>query len=111
MGERMKAAIHRWQERRRQRRIELQERRNTARTTLRDYKQATGHEGGARIPWLGLCHRAGGTEAALARERSQLADRHGPATSTPPESSAFTRASASAADGVVLLARRGDRMA
>ena len=35
MGERMKAAIHRWQERRRQRRIELLERRNTASTTLR----------------------------------------------------------------------------
>ena len=47
MGERMKAAIYRWQERRRQRRIELLERRNTARTTLRDYKQAAGHEGGA----------------------------------------------------------------
>jgi hypothetical protein len=46
MGERMKAAIHRWQERRRQRRIELLERRNIARP-LRDYKQATGHEGGA----------------------------------------------------------------
>jgi hypothetical protein len=47
MGERMKAAIHRWQERRRQRRVELLERRNIARTTLRDYKQNTGHEGGA----------------------------------------------------------------
>jgi hypothetical protein len=46
MGDRLKAAIHKWQERRRQRRIELQERRNTARTTLRDYKRATGHEGG-----------------------------------------------------------------
>jgi hypothetical protein len=44
MGERMKAAIHRWQERRRQRRVEFLERRNIARTTLRDYKQNTGHE-------------------------------------------------------------------
>ena len=44
---RLKAAIQRWQERRRQRRIELQERRVTARNTLRDYKQSTGHEGGS----------------------------------------------------------------
>ena len=57
MGERMKAAIHRWQERLRQRRMELLERRNIARTTLRDCKQTTGHEGGAPGGWHGRSPR------------------------------------------------------
>ena len=40
------SAIRRWRERRRERRIERQERTVIARTTLRDFKQWTGDEGG-----------------------------------------------------------------
>jgi hypothetical protein len=39
-------AIRRWRERRRERRIERQEQKVIARTTLRDFKQWTGDEGG-----------------------------------------------------------------
>jgi len=39
-------AIRRWRERRRERRIERQEQKVIARTTLRDFKQLTGGEGG-----------------------------------------------------------------
>lgn len=39
-------AIRRWRDRRRERRIERRERRVIARTTLRDFKQWTGDEGG-----------------------------------------------------------------
>ncbi len=42
----LKAAIWRWRERRRERRIELRERKIIARETLRDFKQTTGDEGG-----------------------------------------------------------------
>ena len=41
------SAIRRWRERRRERRIERREQRIIARTTLRDFKQWTGDEGGA----------------------------------------------------------------
>jgi hypothetical protein len=46
MGERLKAAIRRWRERRQRRRVELLERDNTARENLRDYKRFTGDEPG-----------------------------------------------------------------
>ena len=46
MGERLTAAIRRWRERRRLRRVEALERENTARANLRDYKPFTGHEPG-----------------------------------------------------------------
>ena len=40
------SAIRRWLERRRERRIEREERMITARATLKDFKQWTGDEGG-----------------------------------------------------------------
>ena len=43
----LKSAIRRWRDWRRERHIERQERKINARTALRDYKKATGHEGGA----------------------------------------------------------------
>jgi hypothetical protein len=43
----LKSAIRLWLDRRRERYIERQERKINARTALRDYKKATGHEGGA----------------------------------------------------------------
>ena len=43
----LKSAIRRWLDRRRERHLERQERKINARTALRDYKKATGHEGGA----------------------------------------------------------------
>lgn len=43
----LKSAIRRWRDRRHERYIERQERKINARTALRDYKKATGHEGGA----------------------------------------------------------------
>jgi hypothetical protein len=46
MGEKLKAAIERWRERRRQRRIDSQERRVRARENLQNYKRSTGDEGG-----------------------------------------------------------------
>ncbi len=42
----LRSAFRRWRERRRERRIELQERRIVARETLREFKQWTGDEGG-----------------------------------------------------------------
>jgi hypothetical protein len=42
----LKSAIRRWRERRRERRIELRERKIIARETLRDFKRSTGDEGG-----------------------------------------------------------------
>ena len=46
MGERLKAAIRRWRQRWRDRRVEALERKNTARANLRDFKPFTGHEPG-----------------------------------------------------------------
>ena len=43
----LKSAISRWLGWRRECYIERQERKINARTALRDYKKATGHEGGA----------------------------------------------------------------
>ena len=43
----LKSAIRRWLHRRRERHLERQEGKINARTALRDYKKATGHEGGA----------------------------------------------------------------
>jgi hypothetical protein len=43
----LKSAIRRWRDWRRERHIERQERKINARTALRHYKKATGHEGGA----------------------------------------------------------------
>jgi hypothetical protein len=40
-------ALRRWRDRRRERRIEKQESKVVARTTLRDFKKWTGTEGGA----------------------------------------------------------------
>jgi RecB family exonuclease len=51
MNEGLKAAIQGWRDRRRRRRIDRLERKNTGRATLRDYKKSTGDEGGA--PWGG----------------------------------------------------------
>jgi hypothetical protein len=45
----LKSVIRRWRDRSRERRIERQERKITARTTLRDYKKPTGLEGGAPL--------------------------------------------------------------
>ena len=45
-GERLKAAIRRWRQRRQFRRTERLERTVTARENLRDFKPFTGHEGG-----------------------------------------------------------------
>jgi hypothetical protein len=42
----LKRAIRRWRERRLERLVERQEKRIVARTTLRDFKQWTGDEGG-----------------------------------------------------------------
>jgi hypothetical protein len=44
MDQKRKSAIRRWLDRRKLRRIELVERKNTARTTLRDFTQRTGEE-------------------------------------------------------------------
>jgi len=46
MGEKLKAAIERWRERRRQRHIDSRERRVKASENLRDYKPFTGEEYG-----------------------------------------------------------------
>ncbi len=46
MDHKRKSAFRRWRDWRKLRRIELRERKNTARTTLRDYPQRTGHESG-----------------------------------------------------------------
>ena len=43
----LKSAVRRWLDRRRERYLERQEQKVNARTTLRDYKKATGYEGGA----------------------------------------------------------------
>ena len=47
MGDRLKAMIRRWRQRRQRRRDDLLERSNRARENLRDYKPFTGHEPGA----------------------------------------------------------------
>ena len=44
MNQRLKSAIQGWRERRRQRRIDRLERKNIARTTLRDYKKPSDAE-------------------------------------------------------------------
>jgi hypothetical protein len=44
MDHKRKSAFRRWRDRRKLRRIELLERKDTARTTLRDYPQRTGYE-------------------------------------------------------------------
>jgi hypothetical protein len=46
MGERLKAAIQKWRQRRQRKRVELLERANIARANLRDHKTFTGHEPG-----------------------------------------------------------------
>ena len=46
MNHTLSSTIERWRERRRKRRAERLERKNLARTTLRDYKKPTGDEGG-----------------------------------------------------------------
>ena len=46
MGERLKAAIQKWRQRRQRKRVELLERANIARANLRDYETFTGHEPG-----------------------------------------------------------------
>jgi hypothetical protein len=46
MGERLKAAIRRWWQRWRLRRVEALERENTAQANLRDFKPFTGDEPG-----------------------------------------------------------------
>ena len=46
MGDRLKAMIRRWRQRRQRRRDDLLESSNHARENLRDYKPFTGHEPG-----------------------------------------------------------------
>jgi len=47
MGDRLKAMIRRWRQRRQRRRDDLLERSSRAQENLRDYKPFTGHEPGA----------------------------------------------------------------
>jgi hypothetical protein len=42
----LRSAMRRWRDRRRERRIEMRDRKIIARETLRDFKKSTGDEGG-----------------------------------------------------------------
>ena len=79
MDHKRKSAFRRWRDRRKLRRIELLERKNTARTTLRDYRDALGGEGSHQHE-LDCYGRAGEPCPRCATERCATSFNHGSET-------------------------------